>query len=445
MKSETIKYAILEQLLTENRVNQVIEAYPCLPPYMIKYLSENDPSGNNKYLAWMCKMIYDENGRFNDGHYLDYTTVWTWLDDNYDSLGADTPHSPDKCKETWNNNGDSGSFNATAPRGWEKNFCDLVLEDIIIFHRVSASLEIKDINAYRSLDQLTNVLALPKIKVKEKELAKDVTKIYEDDTWLMMSPKSHAASCVYGSNTKWCVTMRDNPDYFNRYTREDFYLIFVMNKKNNNKWAINTKEKLDAPSEDKVIDLPWHKEIELGRRNNTIVSRFTAARHNASVENTYKHRGYETTYWNAEDYNISWTNFIEESKLPTNLQHLLKAIEKRVIVNFQRKKKGDIAHEVNPNPIRLKKGDHVKLLASGYGLYRGDEGIVTSTMDGAPGRQKELNPNDAGKYRIHVPGRETTQGRTDTIKQPDGTNKSVPVVIVGGNFLEKIIKPKKKA
>lgn len=444
MKSNIIKYVILEQLITENRVNQVIEAYPCLPPHMIKYLSTNDPSGNNKYLAWMCKMIYDDELKFNDGTITNYDTIWNWLEGAYDYDSKGGPHEVNNCRQTWNDEGNS-SFDAEQPRGWEQGLCDVVLEEIKVFHRVSANLPIKDINAYRSFNDLANAVAHSKIRMKEKELAKDVTKIYEDDTWLIMSPKSHAASCVYGAGSKWCVTMRNDPQYFERYTRGDFYLIFVMNKKTNNKWAINTAMKLDQPKEDVVLNLPWHKEIKLGRRDTHIVNRFPQNRHNKTVERIYRNKfsDVETTYWDAEDNRIDWGRFIAQSGLPERLQDLLKGIERKVIINFQRKKKGDVAHEFNPNPIRLKKGDHVKLLASGYGVYRGDEGVITSTEEGAPGRQKNLSPEDAGRYWVHVPGRITTRGRTGVIKNPDGSMKEVPVVLVGGNFLQKIDKKKR--
>ena len=56
------KYIILEQLLTENRIQQAKDKYPCIPPRLVDYLATNDPSGNNKYLDWMCKQIWDAEG-----------------------------------------------------------------------------------------------------------------------------------------------------------------------------------------------------------------------------------------------------------------------------------------------------------------------------------------------------------------------------------------------
>jgi len=76
-----------------------------------------------------------------------------------------------------------------------------------------------------------------------------------------------------------------------------------------------------------------------------------------------------------------------------------------------RKKKTDIPYEVNQEPIRLKKGDKVKLLASGYGYLRGDEGYVIATYISAGGREKQLTPQNAGVYTVYVPHRLRQRGR----------------------------------
>jgi hypothetical protein len=113
----------------------------------------------------------------------------------------------------------------------------------------------------------------------------------------------------------------------------------------------------------------------------------------------------ETNYYNAEDDNISWFDFIKQSNLPEKIQQLLKFLEKKFTVSMARKKKTDIPYEVNYEPIRLKKGDKVKLLASGYGYVRGDEGYVISTYAGPGGKERNLTPQNAGVYTVYVPHR----------------------------------------
>lgn len=410
MKSEFFKYIILEQLLNENRVQQAKDKYKCLPPTLIDYLSNGDPSGNKKYLDWMCKQIWDSEGNNIFGTFSEESGVYSWLEDRGNWNGGNNPTISPNCEAVWYKYFRNFlKLDINAGGGWLKSIADDIIEEVTYFNRFSSSLEKKDINSY-NYNTLANALASKKLKAKEKELSKDVTKIYEDSDWLIISPKSHQASCTYGANTKWCVTTKNNPYHFERYTSEPQYLIFVINKGSNQKWAINTARKQGQESEEEVT-VPWHKEVEdLGRsyfNPENVKERFrTIIQQKTAIGKRYAQEGgYETTYWDAKDNNIEWDGFIKESNLPNNLQELLKFVEKRVKVNFQKKERGQKAYEINPNPIRLKKGDKVKLLASGYGLYKGDEGYVIYTYSGAPGRGREVSTSNAGVYVIHVNNR----------------------------------------
>jgi hypothetical protein len=64
-------------------------------------------------------------------------------------------------------------------------------------------------------------------KQKEKSAKKEVDKLFENDTLLIVKPKSYVASCYYGSGTKWCTTMKGQPSYFNQYSSSGnlYYLI----------------------------------------------------------------------------------------------------------------------------------------------------------------------------------------------------------------------------
>jgi hypothetical protein len=54
-------------------------------------------------------------------------------------------------------------------------------------------------------------------------------KWYEDDKWLVVVPKTHAAACKYGANTRWCTASRDYDTYFKQYS-EDGPLIDIIAK-----------------------------------------------------------------------------------------------------------------------------------------------------------------------------------------------------------------------
>jgi len=60
--------------------------------------------------------------------------------------------------------------------------------------------------------------------------------IYEDGEWLLLRPLTHYASMKYGSNTKWCTTTENSPEYFHKYTKRGV-LIYCINKKTGYKVA----------------------------------------------------------------------------------------------------------------------------------------------------------------------------------------------------------------
>jgi hypothetical protein len=69
-------------------------------------------------------------------------------------------------------------------------------------------------------------------KLKTSKEGEDYDKIYEDGDTLVIVPLTHVGSCKYGQGTKWCTTSKDNPSYFNAYTkRATLYRIL---QKNNN-------------------------------------------------------------------------------------------------------------------------------------------------------------------------------------------------------------------
>ena len=99
------------------------------------------------------------------------------------------------------------------------------------FDKYQSQLPKKDINQYVSLNELEKVIVYLRNKAKDKEEEKKVDKIYEDDKFLILKPQSEAASCKYGSNTKWCVTSRGS-GHFGRYTSGRQQLYFIINKTN---------------------------------------------------------------------------------------------------------------------------------------------------------------------------------------------------------------------
>jgi hypothetical protein len=108
---------------------------------------------------------------------------------------------------------------------------EIGVELIKSFDKYQSQLEKKDINQYSGFEELDNVLVPIHQKQKDRELEKQVDKIYENDKFLVIKPKTHQASCKYGSNTKWCTTAQ-SPDHFERYTSGSQGLYYIINKAN---------------------------------------------------------------------------------------------------------------------------------------------------------------------------------------------------------------------
>ena len=93
-------------------------------------------------------------------------------------------------------------------------------------------------------------------KQEEKKARKEVDKVYDSDTILIVKPKTHTASCYYGAGTKWCTTTRNNSSYFESHTKNANLYYIIVKKKNVSdrfyKIAINIK-----PGQ-KLIDSDWY-------------------------------------------------------------------------------------------------------------------------------------------------------------------------------------------
>jgi hypothetical protein len=93
-----------------------------------------------------------------------------------------------------------------------------------------------DLSKYKSFEDLVSQVNIAALKIEMKELENEVVRIHEDDEWLLVRPMTFLASKKYGSNTKWCTTSENNPEYFVKYA-ERGVLIYCMNKKTGYKVA----------------------------------------------------------------------------------------------------------------------------------------------------------------------------------------------------------------
>lgn len=92
----------------------------------------------------------------------------------------------------------------------------------------------KDINSYPDINSIREFFNQIKQRTyttdEIKQAKSDSKKLYEDDKYLIVQPLTHQASCVYGAETKWCVSSRDSSKYFDDYTKNSKF-VYVINKK----------------------------------------------------------------------------------------------------------------------------------------------------------------------------------------------------------------------
>jgi hypothetical protein len=128
------------------------------------------------------------------------------------------------------------------------------------FDKYQSQFPKKDINQYVSVNELESVINYVRTKKKEKEEEKKIDKVYEDNKFVVVKPKSEAASCKYGSSTTWCVTSRGT-GHFDRYTSGAQELYFIINKvnstdKNYSKVAVHYNQVAEPTfwdSQDKIM------------------------------------------------------------------------------------------------------------------------------------------------------------------------------------------------
>lgn len=86
-----------------------------------------------------------------------------------------------------------------------------------------------DLSRYGSFDEIMNSLSIAELSSDIKDLEKQVKILFENDEWILVRPLTFLSSKKYGSNTKWCTTSENNPEYFLKYSKRGV-LIYCINK-----------------------------------------------------------------------------------------------------------------------------------------------------------------------------------------------------------------------
>lgn len=195
---------LLEELLLENRIDDVKKKYPEVNSNTIEYFSTLDPSGNNKYLEWMVK---------NHSKGITSSQITKYINLFHKNVNKLTKEFLDELiiEKKWK---------------WLLTDNSPIAK---VFQKIYKSP--KDINNYEEFDLTAQILTTADSKLTKGEVKKlEANILYNSDDLLIMIPKSHRASCYYGAGTKWCTTNKESDNYFKNYTNKGT-LIYVIDKK----------------------------------------------------------------------------------------------------------------------------------------------------------------------------------------------------------------------
>lgn len=93
-----------------------------------------------------------------------------------------------------------------------------------------------NLSTYKSFEDLGLQISLSELKLIDKDIEKQVIKLYETSDWLVLRPLSWNSSRKYGANTKWCTSSEHETDYFYKYAKRGI-LIYAIDKITGNKVA----------------------------------------------------------------------------------------------------------------------------------------------------------------------------------------------------------------
>lgn len=113
-------------------------------------------------------------------------------------------------------------------------------------------IENGDVTAIKDMDFINNEVSKVEIRTISKDMAKQIIKLHEDETWLVIKPLTVMASRKYGSNTKWCTTATSDYGYFHQYANNGI-LIYILNKKTGWKVALYKDLRQSEKSNNNIV------------------------------------------------------------------------------------------------------------------------------------------------------------------------------------------------
>lgn len=197
-----IQLQVYAKILTEAKIDKVMQKWPALKDYLYHFSSLKP-----KYVFWAARQ------------FVDFLQIAF-------RINAENPDSV----ATIRNEDDTRILNEIGRmQTLLQKFDDLVS---------AKRIKDRDITAYDSVDELSQaVLETTKELKRKQDTGAEQKKVFENKDWLLVQPLNKAASCKYGKGTKWCIS-GDNLTAWEEFTKEGDEFLFVFDKRNKRKYAV---------------------------------------------------------------------------------------------------------------------------------------------------------------------------------------------------------------
>jgi hypothetical protein len=231
-------------------IKHLIQENPSMEINLIRLLSKLDPSKTNKFTPFLLKIFKEKIENFSK----DYGQVGGPFGNRYQFANniMNSSDGVEKLLTLWIID---HTIHAES------------IEILAEFNEVleKGLIEQNDISKYKDMSEIINQLSIAKTKDLLNKSRKEISVVYEDDTVMMLKPLSFEASLKYGAGTKWCTAMKNEPEYFYRYSKNGI-LIYLINKVSGRKFGcyseennrVNIYNEVDEPIDSFHMGLPYH-------------------------------------------------------------------------------------------------------------------------------------------------------------------------------------------
>jgi hypothetical protein len=231
-------------------IKHLIQENPSMEINLIRLLSKLDPSKTNKFTPFLLKIFKEKIEKFSK----DYEQVGGPFGNRYQFANniMNSSDGVEKLLTLW-----------IIDHTLHAESIEILAEFNEVLEK--GLIEQNDISKYKDMSEIINQLSIAKTKDLLNKSRKEISVVYEDDTVMMLKPLSFEASLKYGAGTKWCTAMKNEPEYFYRYSKNGI-LIYLINKVSGRKFGcyseennrVNIYNEVDESIDSFHMGLPYH-------------------------------------------------------------------------------------------------------------------------------------------------------------------------------------------